>query len=450
MNAAVDAIHQAIQGSPYEGQLWLVGGCVRDELLGKSAPTDIDIVTELPVEPLVEMLDKAGIAESMPVIYPRFGTAMVKIAGIPIEFVRARKESYDSDSRKPHVEPATLLDDAKRRDFTCNALLKNVMSGELADPLGVGLSDLRARVLRTPLDPAETFRDDPLRMLRAIRFRWKLHFEPAPGLYESIHQEAARLQIISEERIRDEFIKMMLLPDADLCLKDLMDLRLLHEFLPEFEEGVGMDQGDYHHLDVWDHSRLVVKNAGHSDLIVALAALFHDVAKPRCKTVDEDGRTRFFGHEHVGAEMAAEILKRLRFSSDDADQVAKLVRHHMRLGSAPKFTATAARRLIRDLGDDLERLLLLVEADRDAHRPGVPLMDLGPIRERLATVSASTPKETLESPLNGEEIMAVLGVEPGEPVGKWKAFLCEKVLEGDLIAGDKVGARRLLLDAFRE
>ncbi|MBX3118603.1 MAG: HD domain-containing protein [Fimbriimonadaceae bacterium] len=450
MNSSVESILQAIQGTHYAGQLWLVGGCVRDELLGLPEPTDIDIVTELEVEPLVEMLDKAGIAESLPVTYPRFGTAMVKIESIPVEFVRARKESYDADSRKPNVEPATLLDDARRRDFTCNSLLKNVTTGELFDPLGNGLDDLKSKVLRTPLDPALTFRDDPLRMLRAVRFRWKLRFEPAPGLYEAIRAESDRLKIISDERIRDELTKMLELPDADECLKDLMDLNLLHQFAPEFEEGVGMEQGDYHHLDVWDHSRLVVKNAGPEDRIVALAALFHDIAKPRCKSIDEAGRIRFFGHETVGAEMAKSILKRLKFSHEEADQVAKLVRHHMRLGSSPEFTATAARRLIRDLGQDLGALLRLIEADRDAHRPGMPTLDLGPIRERLEQVNASTPVETLDSPLSGDEIMAVLGVEPGEQVGRWKAFLCERVLEGDLIAGDKAGAERLLLEAFHK
>ncbi len=449
MNSAVDAIRRTVEGTPYEEQLWLVGGCVRDELLGKPEPTDIDIVTELPIEPLIELLDGAGVAESEPAIYPRFGTAMVRVSEFAVEFVRARKESYDSDSRKPHVEPATLLDDARRRDFTCNALLKNVTTGVLSDPLGNGLDDLRAGVLRTPLDPAETFRDDPLRMLRAVRFRWKLGFEPAPGLYAAIREESDRLRIISAERIRDELIKMLELSDAAECLRDLMNLNLLQQFAPEFEEGVGVEQGDYHHLDVWEHSLLVLSFAGNADRILALAALFHDIAKPRCRSVDENGRIRFFGHEKVGSEMAQEILLRLKFSKDEADQVAMLVRHHMRLGSSPEFTAAAARRLIRDVGNQLESLLLLVEADGKAHRPGMPMLDLHPIRERLSQVNASTPREKLESPLTGDEIMAVLGVEPGEQVGKWKAFLCEKVLEGDLSAGDKVGARRILRDAFR-
>jgi poly(A) polymerase len=189
MTAALGAILEAVRETAYEEDLYLVGGAVRDELLGLRPQADIDLVTTGPVEPLVELLKP--ISSIAPVVYERFGTAMLRIDQTPVELVQARRESYEGGSRKPQVEPATLLDDALRRDFTANALMRRLSDGELIDPTGRGLDDLRAKVLRTPLEPGETFCDDPLRMLRAVRFRWKLGFEPAPGLYEAISRRTS-------------------------------------------------------------------------------------------------------------------------------------------------------------------------------------------------------------------------------------------------------------------
>ncbi|RYG18180.1 CCA tRNA nucleotidyltransferase, partial [bacterium] len=210
MTSALDAIRQATQSTAYERDLYLVGGAVRDELLGLPPQADVDLVTTGPVEPLVDLL--RPISSIAPVVYERFGTAMLRIDRTPVELVQARKESYEGGSRKPQVEPATLEDDARRRDFTANALMRRLSDGELIDPTSRGLEDLQAKLLRTPLEPGETFRDDPLRMLRAVRFRWKLGFEPATGLYEAIRENAGRLKIVSEERIRDELRKMIIHP----------------------------------------------------------------------------------------------------------------------------------------------------------------------------------------------------------------------------------------------
>jgi len=454
MHPALAAIREATTGTPFKGDLWLVGGAVRDELLGRPPKADFDLVTRGSSAELAGLLFERGVSSIAPVTYERFGTAMVQVANVDIEIVTARRESYDEGSRKPHVEAASYEEDARRRDFTVNTLMRNLHSGELRDPLGLGLGDLEAKVLRTPLDPIATFHDDPLRMMRAVRFRWQLGFEPAPGLYDAIRETRDRLKIISFERIRDELLKMLARPTGPDALDDLLKLGLMETIAPEFEAMVGVEQGNFHHLDVWDHTLLVMRNVWRiessildpqsSNLHPVLGALFHDVGKPPTRMVDESGRTRFFGHEDVGAKMTREILRRWKFPEKEIDPVVKLVRNHMRLGSSPTFTKPAARRLIRDLGDDLEDLLVVVEADVSSLKPGVRQMDLGPIREQIAAVSHETPRETLESPLSGEEIMELLGIEAGPEVGKWKQFLTEKVLEGDLAPGDKDAAKAFL------
>ncbi|MEA2552180.1 MAG: hypothetical protein QOJ65_356 [Fimbriimonadaceae bacterium] len=450
MHPALEAIKEATTGTPYEGQLWLVGGAVRDELLGIPHAADFDIVLQGSSQDLAKFLYKKRVSTIPPVTYERFGTAMVQVEGAQIELVTARKESYDAESRKPEVEPATLEEDALRRDFTVNTLMRNLHTAELLDPLGRGLSDLKQKVLRTPLDPVATFHDDPLRMLRAVRFRWKLGFEPAEGLYGAIKNEAHRLKIISGERIRDEVLKMLQQPTAADALQDLMHRNLLTHFAPELTALVGVDQGDYHHLDVWDHLLLTLRNAGSDDLILSLAALLHDIGKPETRFVDEQGRVRFFGHEEVGANIAEKLLRRLKLPLRDIENVSLLVRNHMRLGFGPEISASAARRLVRDLGDQLPRLLKLVEADRAAHKPGIPHPDLKQIRAVVEQVQAETPREVLQSPLEGGEIMELLSLEPGPEVGKWKSFLTEKVLDGHIAPGDKEAARSELQRAVAE
>jgi poly(A) polymerase len=449
MHAALAAIRDATRGTPFEGRLWLVGGAVRDELLGRPAPTDYDLVTDLDAAELARRLHEARLALNEPVTYARFGTALIRVAGVNIELATARRESYAPESRKPQVEPATLEEDAKRRDFTVNALLRNLHTGELFDPLGTGLIDLDRKVLRTPLEPAATFRDDPLRMLRAVRFVWTLDFQPAEGLYEAIAAERERLAIVSAERIRDEFSRMLLMAEAAPAMEDLRRTGLLQAFAPELDAMKGVEQGSYHHLDVWDHTLLVLRNAPRSDLVVRLGALLHDVGKPQTQTRDEHGNIRFFQHETVGESIARRFLERLRYPSSTVEAVSQLVRGHMRLHSAPKLTDAAIRRLIRDLGDNLGRLLDVVEADVGALRPGVKAMDVGAIRERIAEVQAQTPRETLECPLSGKEIMELTGLEPGPEIGRIKQALLDEVLEGRLPAGDAEAAR-LKLKEWRE
>lgn len=455
MSTALDQIRAATRGTEYENQLWLVGGCVRDELLGRPAPKDYDIVLQGDALALAHFLWERKVSRIEPVVYPRFGTAMIHIGDDMFELVTARQESYSEDSRKPNVEPATLEEDARRRDFTLNTLLRNLHTGELRDPTGQGLHDLELRILRSPDDPVKLFSDDPLRMLRVVRFRWQLDLTPAEGLFDTVRAERERLRIISAERIQDEWCKMLVLggQKASGAMRDLDELGLLEIFAPEFLAMKGVDQGKWHHLDVWEHTLLVVENLDLPEdrdtrLNLVLGALFHDIGKPATRMVDEQGQIRFFTHELVGAKMAAEIMIRLKFDNDRIAQVVSLVRNHMRMGSFREFTPSAARRLLRDMKGEVDPLLRLIEADASSLRPGVMVLDLQPVRDMIDKVSQATPANQLESPLSGSEIMELTGLPPGPEVGKLKSMLTEKVLDGELVPGDKVGAKRLMREVF--
>lgn len=440
------ALGSALAGTPFAHKTWIVGGAVRDALLGRMRIGDTDVVTEARLDDLLALLEAKG----WPTVarYPRFGTASVRIADTTVEFVQARSESYAPASRKPEVKPATLAEDLLRRDFTINTLTQDLFTGEVHDVLGSAIADLQARILRTPLDPAKTFEDDPLRLLRAVRFRAELDFDYDAALAVAARDGAGRLAIVSAERIRDEFVRTLLSPNPARALRDLVDFGLMAWIVPELLEGVGCTQGDHHHLDVFDHTLAVVE-ATPSERTLRLAALFHDIAKPACRTVDDDGRIRFFGHETVGAETTRARMRALRFAESEIDAVALLVRHHMRLGSFEVFTPSAARRLLRDLGPAWKSLLDLAEADQAGHRPGIPLANLDEIQRALLKAQDLTPPQTLISPLDGNEIQRLLGIPPGPTVGEAKRFLEEEVVEGRLQPGDPSSARGLLIEKFR-
>ncbi|MBS1717104.1 MAG: HD domain-containing protein [Armatimonadetes bacterium] len=424
-------------------QLWLVGGAVRDQLLGLETTPDFDLAIGGSAQDFAAYLYKTGVSSITPVTYPQFGTAMVRVDQLQIELAQLRKESYRSKSRKPIVEPATLEEDAARRDITINALYLDLWTGEVVDPTGHGLADMASRILRTPREPSVTFNEDPLRMMRVIRFRWQFGLTPVERLYESIKDCSARLSIISLERIRDELCKMMVGPAPDKALEDLRQLGLLAQFAPEFLDMLDVEQGSFHHLDVWYHTLAAVRLT-EPDLVLRLAALFHDIGKPPTRTVEDTGRTRFFGHEVVGAKMTAQVMRRLKFANDTIDEVCLLVRNHMRLGSSPNLTKPALRRLMRDLGDELPRLFSLVEADSKACKPGLPLVDVNTIRERVKEITLTTPAAKLQSPLDGEEIMRLTGLPQGQKVGEIKRRLEEAVLDGDLGPDDTEAARALV------
>lgn len=433
------------RGTEFENDLFAVGGFVRDQLLTGQLGADVDLVTTGDALALAQLIFEAGIATYPPVTYPRFGTALLICDDLQVELVTARSESYDATSRKPSVTKASLREDSLRRDFTCNTLLLGLHDGEIRDPLGTGLTDLEAGVLRTPRPADETFRDDPLRMLRAVRFRWKLAFTPAEGLWDAIRDSRERLRIVSFERIRDELVKMLMHPSAPDALNDLMQSGLFEIIAPEVLPMVDCEQGKWHHLNVWDHTMLVLRNLpADASLELRLSALFHDVAKPATRSIDAQGNTRFFGHETEGAAMTWEILSRWKFPNRTILRVANLVKGHMRLGTMTQLSQPAARRLVRDFDEDLPLLLDLVEADAGSLRPGVRVMDLAPIRERLAVTALTTPASRIRSPLSGEEIMEILSIGPGPTVGAVQRSLEEQLIDGTIAFGDADAAREWL------
>jgi poly(A) polymerase len=405
---------------------WVVGGYVRDSILGGEHP-DVDVVVEQGAAHTLatRFAELAGAAP--PVIFERFGTAQVTLPGHVVEFASARAESYPHDSRKPDVRPATLDEDLRRRDFTVNTLLMD-LDGKIEDRLGTARADIEARVLRTPADPLRTFSDDPLRMLRAIRLAAQLGFDLAPDLLPAMRQLEDRLgpPVVSVERIADELRKMLVSERPRLALELLDQGGLLEVILPEVTACKGVEQRGYHTHDVFGHTVIAV-GLTPPDLIERLAALLHDIGKPA--TAAPDGS--FVGHDVLGAEMAAAALRRLRFSEDQVHAVTTLVRLHLRpVFYRSEWSDGAVRRLAREAGDQLERLMALARADIGASAyPHAEKLD--DLQARLDAVLSERPTR-LAAPVDGEDIMRVRRIPSGPEVGRIKERLTELVMDGEI------------------
>jgi poly(A) polymerase len=405
---------------------WIVGGYVRDKLLGRPH-LNPDVVVEDGdgLELARRFAELAGAPR--PVTFERFGTAQVTVPGRLVEFVTARAESYASESRKPAVRRASLDEDLRRRDFTVNTLLMD-FDGNVHDPLG-GRKDLEAKVLRTPTDPVRTFEDDPLRMLRAIRFAAELGFTLAPDLLPAMRRLKSRLAppVISIERSADELRRMLNSERPKLALELLDEAGLLEVLLPEIAAGKGVAQAGFHTHDVYGHTLLTVA-ATPPDLLLRVAALFHDVGKP--KTAKGDGT--FVGHEEVGAEIAKTALERLRFSQKEIEVVTRLVQLHLRpVFYRSDWTDGAVRRLARDAGPLLDRLMLLARADIAASAYPYP-EKMDELQRRLDAILAERPSR-LEPLITGDEIMRIRGIGPGPEVGRIKQRLEELVIDGEIV-----------------
>ena len=405
---------------------WVVGGYVRDRLLGRAQP-DLDVVAEEGgARQLAERFAELAGA-GPPVIFERYGTAQVTLPGHLVEFVSARSESYASDSRKPDVRPATVEEDLRRRDFTINTLLMD-FDGNIQDRLGTARADLEARILRTPADPIQTFSDDPLRMLRAVRFAAQLGFELAPDLLPAMRRLSGRLAppVVSVERITDELCKMLESERPKVALELLDSGGLLEVVLPEVTACKGVEQGGYHTHDVFGHTLLAV-GLTPPDLVVRLAALLHDIGKP--VTATPDGA--FTGHEEVGAGLARGALELLRFPQREIDAVTTLVRLHLRpVYYRSEWSDGAVRRLARDAGPLLERLMALARADIAASAYPEP-EKLDELAARLAGVLSEQPTR-MAAPIDGEDIMRVRGLAPGPEVGRIKDRLGELIMDGEI------------------
>ncbi|HVH65853.1 MAG TPA: HD domain-containing protein [Candidatus Acidoferrum sp.] len=426
---------------------WVVGGYVRDRLLDDGRDRkirEVDILVAPNDEGPPFRSSDTGVATQLatavgtalkvrpPVIFERFGTAHLDIdRDHALEFVAPRVETYDPNSRKPTVSPGSLKDDVLRRDFTVNTLLMD-WDGTVLDLTGRGLEDLKGRRIVTPLDPQATFDEDPLRMLRAVRFATTLEFTVEPSVEDAIRKHADRLQppVVSMERIRDEFSKLLLAAELLPGLQLLDRTGLLVRILPQLEAGKGMQQGGWHSHDVFGHS-LLTSSLTPPELITRVAGLLHDVGKPARHEL-RNGKPTFIGHQEVGATMAGSALRRLRYPGDFIDAVTRLIRLHMRpIQYDPQgWEDKAVRRLVRDAGDQLDRLLALARADmRASHYPDVKKVDDLEARIRRLDAEAIA---AIRSPLTGDELMA----RTGRPAGPWikraKAALEDAIVDGTL------------------
>lgn len=417
-------------------EIALVGGPVRDAMLGRQH-NDLDLTTSAHPDATEALLK--GWADAIWDMGRAFGTIGCRKGPWQVEITTYRSESYDPDSRKPEVEYGdSLAGDLGRRDFTVNAMAVTLPGRALEDPYG-GVVDLAQGVLRTPGRPEDSFSDDPLRMMRAARFAAQLGFAVAPGVVEAMTAMAARIEIISAERVRDELVKLVCAPYPRLGLALLVDTGLADRVLPELP-ALKLERDEHHrHKDVYEHTLTVLEQAidleerlpgGGPDFVARFAALMHDVGKPRTRRFQDDGTVTFHHHDVVGAKMTRKRMKALRFSNDEIEAVGHLVELHLRFhgyGSG-EWTDSAVRRYVRDAGEQLERLHVLTRADsttrnrRKAERLQRTYDDL---EERIARLSELEELASIRPDLDGNQIMEILGIGPGREVGLAYRFLLE-------------------------
>ena len=425
---------------------FVIGGYVRDCFLG-IPNDDIDIVVEGSGIALAEAV--AGKCGAKVSVFRNFGTAMLKYKGIEVEFVGARKESYDRNSRKPVVEDGTLEEDQLRRDFTINAMAFSLQEedfGALVDPFG-GIKDLAAGIIRTPLDPEQTYSDDPLRMLRAIRFATRLGFTIVPESIEAMKRMNGRLKILSRERIVEELDKMLLTGKPSVAFRLMDETGLLEQFLPELSrlkgtetvDGKGHKENFSHTLEVLDNVVAFEKEEGREpSLWLHWAALLHDIGKPASKRYSPGQGWTFHGHEVIGARMVPQIFKSLKMPlNEKMKYVQKLVGLHLRPIALvdDEVTDSAVRRLLFDAGEDIDDLMLLCNADITSKNPAKVARlrrNFELVKAKMAEVEAKDEIRNWKNPITGDYIMQLFGISPCNTIGQLKDMVKEAILDGEI------------------
>ena len=421
-------------------KVFIIGGFVRDLILNRQI-SEIDfLVLSSGTEFAERYAGKLGITNVS--VFRNFGTAHFKYGEIDLEFVGARKESYNRDSRKPEVFSGSFLDDINRRDFTINTLaisLNKEDFGELIDTYG-GIKDLENKLIKTPIDPLITFDDDPLRILRAFRFASQLNFQLDEYIPIAANKLKERLKIVSQERITDEFLKILSSVAPSIGLIHLYQTGVMDVIFPELANLAGVDQRkDYHHKDVFFHTCKVVENISKmtDNIWLRLAALVHDIAKPQTKRFVEEIGWTFHGHEEIGARMIKPIFKRMKLPFNKIEYVEKLVRLHLRPIALAKeeVTDSAIRRLIVSAGEDLGDLIILCRADitsKNQEKVSRYLENYERVMRKVWEVEDKDKLRAFQSPVKGEEIMRICNLTPSRKVGNIKSAIEEAILDGKI------------------
>jgi len=425
-------------------KVFVIGGFVRDSIL-KRPSKDIDIVV---LGSGIDFAEKVAqrTGKKKLSVFKNFGTAMLRSGDFEVEFVGARKESYRHDSRKPIVENGSLEDDQNRRDFTINAMaisLNKEDYGKLNDPFG-GIDDINAKIIRTPLDPNTTFSDDPLRMMRAIRFASQLGFQIEKSCFESIRENRHRLSIVSAERITDELNKIILSPKPSAGFIMLEATGLLEVFFPEFQALKGIDEsGGQRHKDNFYHTLKVLDNvaAVSDNLWLRWSAILHDIAKPLTKKYEPEIGWTFHGHEFLGSKIVPSIFRRLKLPLHETMKyVQKLVMLHLRpiVLSQEIVTDSAVRRLLFDAGEDIEDLMTLCEADITSKNPETVkrhLSNFQKVREKMIELEQRDSIRNFQPPISGDDVQKAFDIKPCREIGVIKNHLKDAILDG-LISND--------------
>jgi putative nucleotidyltransferase with HDIG domain len=438
-------------------ETYVVGGFVRDYFLQREDKGyDIDIVTVGSGIQLAQNIARHYGKEKNLSIFKNFGTAMFRLKNIEIEFVGARKESYNRESRKPVVEAGTLRDDQNRRDFTINTMafsLNAASYGRLIDPFQ-GMQDLKRKQIKTPLDPDITFSDDPLRMMRGIRFASQLNFDITPDTFDAIINNAGRIKIVSQERIIAELEKIIMTAEPSYGFKLLFHSGLLELIFPEMTDLLGIDKiNGRAHKDNFYHTLQVLDNVSKKsdDLWLRWAAIMHDIAKPVTKKYDEKAGWTFHGHEEIGARMVPRLFKRMKLPLNDKMRfVQKMVRLHLRPISlvSSQITDSAVRRLIFEAGDDIEKLMILCKADITSKNPEKVNRFLGnfvKVEKKIEEVEERDKVRNFQPPIRGEEIMKAFKLQPGREVGIIKNEIKEAILDGK-IKNNRESAEKFMIE----